>query len=190
MLPLDYGYWGTVRHCHDKWAADGTWVRINDFVRERAGQAAGRNAQPSAAVLDGQSVKISHVGGERGFDAAKRVTGRQRHLLARTLGFLPRALVTPADASEGAGGMRPLLGLNLLFTGPCLPWVDQGCKEGFVAWVAEQVGWTVEIVKGLAGQSGFVDQPKRWIVDMIHPQCPLGPFCPRGHAAWLSSPSL
>ena len=165
MLPRDYGYWGTVRYYYDKWTADGTWVRINDLLRERARQGAGRNPQPSAAILDSQSVKMGHVAGERGFDAAKKVTGRKRHVLVDTLGFLLRAFVTPGDVSDGAGGMGLLLGLSLLFIRLRLLWVDQGYKEGFVAWVAEHVGWTVEIVKGLAGQHGFVVQPKRWIVE-------------------------
>lgn len=72
MVPRDYGYWGTVRYYYDKWTADRTWVRINDLLRERARQAAGRDPQPSAAILDSQSVKTGHVGGERGFDAAKK----------------------------------------------------------------------------------------------------------------------
>lgn len=95
----------------------------------------------------------------------KKVVGRKRHLLVDTMGFLLRVLVTSADESDGAGGMRLLLGLSLLFTRLRLLWADQGYKEGFVAWVAAEVGWTVEVVKGLAGQQGFVVQPKRWIVE-------------------------
>ncbi len=82
MIPRDYGDWGTVRYYYDKWTADGTWVRINDLLRERARQAAGRDPQPSAAILDSQSVKIGHVGGERGFDAAKK-SGRSQAASAR-----------------------------------------------------------------------------------------------------------
>lgn len=95
----------------------------------------------------------------------KKVSGRKRHLLVDTLGFLLRALVTPADESDGAGGIRLLLGQGLIFTRLRLLWVDQGYQQGFVDRVADAVGWTVEIVKGLAGQRGFVVQPKRWIVE-------------------------
>jgi putative transposase len=95
----------------------------------------------------------------------RKVVGRKRHLLVDTLGFLLRALVTPADESDGAGGRRLLLGLHPLFPRLCLLWTDQGYQAGFVAWVAEAVGWTVEVVTGLAGQRGFVVQPKRWIVE-------------------------
>jgi putative transposase len=93
------------------------------------------------------------------------VVGRKRHLLVDTLGLLLRALVTPADESDGAGGRRLLLGLHRLFTRLRLLWTDQGYQAGFVAWVAEAVGWTVEVVTGVAGQHNFVVQPKRWIVE-------------------------
>jgi putative transposase len=95
----------------------------------------------------------------------RKVVGRKRHLLVDTLGFLLRALVTPADESDGAGGRRLVLGLHLLFTRLRLLWTDRGYQAGFVAWVAETVGWTVEVVTGVAGQQGFVVQPKRWIVE-------------------------
>jgi putative transposase len=72
LLPREYGYWGTVRYYYDKWTADGTWVRINDLLRERARRAVGRDPQPSAAILDSQSVRSSHVGGARGYDAHKK----------------------------------------------------------------------------------------------------------------------
>lgn len=96
---------------------------------------------------------------------AKKVSGRKRHLLVDMVGFLLRVVVTPADVSDGAGAMRLLFGLAVVFTRLRLLYADQGYKEGFVAWVGEQLGWAVEIIKGMAGQRGFVVQPKRWIVE-------------------------
>jgi putative transposase len=72
LIPLDYGNWTTVRYYYDKWTGDGTWVRLNDKLRELDRVAAGRDPQPSAAVVDSQSVKAAAVGGERGYDAAKK----------------------------------------------------------------------------------------------------------------------
>ncbi len=53
------------------------------------------------------------------------------------------------------------MGLRLLFSRLRLLWTDQGYQRGFVAGISEEIGWTVELVKGLAGQQGFVVQPKR-----------------------------
>jgi hypothetical protein len=89
MLPLDFPPCGTVRYYFDKWNDDGTMLEIHDQLRRHVREQQGREPEPTAIVIDSQSVKTTEVGGtERGFDNGKRVKGRKRHILVDTLDFI------------------------------------------------------------------------------------------------------
>lgn len=165
LVPLDFPYWGTVRYYFDKWTNDGTWVRLNDALRERERGRVGREPQPSAAILDSQSVKTTEEGGDRGYDAHKNVNGRKRQILVDTLGNLLRAVVHPADVQDTEGGQLLLRGLGTVFTRLAKLWTDQGYKASFVAWVETHLGWSVEVVQKLPDQTTFVVLPRRWVVE-------------------------
>jgi putative transposase len=89
MLPHDFPRWPTVYHYFRMWRIDGTWQSINRALRERLRIRLKRDPQPSAGIVDSQSVKTTGVGGEeRGYDGGKKIKGRKRHLLVDTEGFV------------------------------------------------------------------------------------------------------
>jgi putative transposase len=167
LLPKSYPPWKTVFDRFRKLCRDGTWLLINHVLRALARTEDGRDAEPSAAVLDSQTIRSEAHGGEVGYDAGKKTKGRKRFIIVDTLGLLLGVVVVPASVPErlGAQGLlEPLL--------PALGtlrklWVDGGYSgPEFADWVRQQSPkLEVEVITRCDDVHGFKVLPKRWVVE-------------------------
>ena len=152
LLPRDFPPVSTVRYYFYRWRNDGLLAEINRALVARARQAAGRKAQPTAGVIDSQSVKTSENTSLSGFDAGKRIKGRKRHIITDTCGNLLACTVHSAGIQDRDGA--PGVFARLRREAPKL-------RDALVSLGR----WTLQIVTRSDTAKGFEVPPRRWVVE-------------------------
>jgi putative transposase len=165
-LPSNFPPWQTV-FCHfRRFRLHGTWHLLYTTLHRGEREHVGRHPDPSATVMDSQSVKTveesAHI---RGYDAHKCVKGRKRYLLVDTLGLPISIYVRLADLHDTQGTRRLLVGLKYVVLRLTKIWADAAYRGQELAdWCRVQGGWELEVVERTPGVRGFAVLPKRWIV--------------------------
>jgi transposase len=168
MLPKDFPPWQTVYRYFRDWREDGTLDRVHGALREQVRvKQEGRNPDPSAGIVDSQSVKGADTVSKdtRGYDAGKKINGRKRHIVTDTMGLLLVVMVTAASIQDRDGARPTLKRLSRLLPSVLHIFADGGYRGQLIAIAKRAWGIVIEVIKKPIDQIGFAVLPRRWVVE-------------------------
>ncbi|MFE3416835.1 IS5 family transposase [Streptomyces mirabilis] len=168
-MPADFPPWDRAYAFFRSWRDHGLVKEFHDRLRARIRERLGRDAEPSAGVIDSQSVKADAVVGSdsRGFDGGKLINGRKRHVVVDTLGLLLGVMVTAADVGDRTAAQVLLRHVTDAHHQLELVWADGGYTGSLVDYCLATLALVLAIVKRSDDMHGFVVLPKRWIVERL-----------------------
>lgn len=166
-MPSDFPPWPRVYAFFARWRDEGLVTELHERLREAVRLAEGRSPEPSAGVVDSQSVKADAtvIHASRGFDAGKKINGRKRHLLTDTLGLLLAVLVTPASTTDRDAARSLLPAAKDHFRQLARIWADGGYTGHLTDWTTQHLGVVLDIVRRSDDVQGFQVLPRRWVVE-------------------------
>lgn len=166
-MPGDFPVWDRVYAFARRWGTQGLLAELHDRLRGLVREDAGRDPEPTAAIVDSQSVRAAATvpASSRGYDAGKKVPGRKRHIVVDCLGLLLVVMVTTASVHDSNAAVDLLERLRRRFKKITLVWADGGYAGRLVTWAMERPQLTLQIVKRSDDAAGFVVLPRRWCVE-------------------------
>lgn len=166
-MPADFPPWKRVYAFFRRWRDHGLVREFHDRLRERVRKTEGRDAEPTAAIIDSQSVKADATvkNDSRGFDGGKKINGRKRHVVTDCLGLVLTVLVTPASTTDRDAARTMLPPLRETCRKLKLVWADGSYTGYLVDWAAQTLDLALQVVKRSDDTSGFTVLPRRWVIE-------------------------
>jgi transposase len=166
-MPVDFPAWDRVYAFFKRWRDKGLVKELHDRLRGKVREAEGRDSEPTAGIIDSQSVKAAACvpASSRGYDGGKKINGRKRHIVVDCLGLLLAVMVTAANVTDRQAAVSLLAAVRARFFRLTLVWADGGYTGRLIEYAHKAWRIALTVIKRGDDTCGFVVLPKRWLVE-------------------------